>query len=63
MADFYCHSDKLVVELDGDIRLDVEGIEYDDMRDSSMRNEGITVLRFKNKEVITELNNVLKRTV
>jgi very-short-patch-repair endonuclease len=49
------------VELDGEIHLDEEAIEYDNMRDRSMTNKGIKVLRFSNREVFTEMNNVLKR--
>jgi very-short-patch-repair endonuclease len=52
IADFYCNEKKAVVELDGAIHTLSE--EYDNFRDTEMKEKGITVLRFKNED----LNNI-----
>ncbi len=52
IADFYCHEYKLVVELDGSIHNNIDQKERDSFRNEEMKALGITVLRFKNQEVI-----------
>ena len=51
IADFYCASLKLIIELDGGIHN--EQIEYDKNRDSTLNEIGFTVVRLKN-EMINE---------
>lgn len=60
IADFYCPEAKLVVEVDGDYHARVEASGNDKVRDEIMRNLGITVLRFKNDEVLNETDKVVK---
>lgn len=50
IADFYCPSKKLVVELDGPSHLLPESKAYDAERDDYMKALGIRVLRFTNEE-------------
>lgn len=58
IADFYCHSLKLVIEVDGDIH-DVEGNkEYDENRTAELESFGITVIRFRNAEVLKNIKAV-----
>jgi len=57
IADFLCHSPKLVVELDGGQHN--EQVEYDRARTIELQGEGFTVLRFWNYEVNTDLDGVL----
>lgn len=59
IADFYCHSAKLVIELDGSVHN--SQVEQDQERDAWMRSHGITVLRFRNQEVFDDLERVLLR--
>jgi len=59
IADFYCHSAKLVIELDGSVHN--SQVEQDQERDAWMRSQGITVLRFRNQEVFDDLERVLLR--
>src|SRR3970282_300141 len=46
IVDFYCPSEKLVVELDGSQHYTVEGIEKDIERDNNLELMNIKVLRF-----------------
>jgi very-short-patch-repair endonuclease len=60
IADFYCPSEKLIIELDGNHHFSPEGIEKDRERDEYLKELGIKVLRFENKEVLNNLSEVLK---
>jgi len=59
IADFYCHQRKLIIELDGDIHDTLEQKEYDDGRTFELEEKGFTILRFRNEEVINDIENVL----
>jgi very-short-patch-repair endonuclease len=49
IADFYCHSKNVVIELDGKIHETTT--EYDEFRDLEMKFLDIRVLRLKNEEL------------
>ena len=57
IADFYCHEEKLVVELDGKIH-DYQ-IKNDKLREGIINLLGIRVVRFKNDEVENSIKDVL----
>jgi very-short-patch-repair endonuclease len=59
VVDFYCHKAKLVVELDGPIHR--FNSQYDDSRQSEIEQLGIMVLRFKNEEVVNDIERVIKK--
>jgi very-short-patch-repair endonuclease len=59
IADFYCHSARLVVELDGPIH--TERAAEDAARDNVLGLAGAHVLRFSNDEVLRRLPHVLAR--
>ena len=59
IADFYCAKAKLVIELDGGVHNTADAQEYDVIRDNVMASLGLTVLRFSNQQVETELSAVL----
>ena len=59
IVDFYCHSEKLVIELDGQGHYTVDGRMRDELRDARLKELGYTVLRFENKLVFEQLENVL----
>jgi len=59
IADFYCHEIKLAIELDGEIHNYQK--EYDIGRTFEIEKYGIRIIRFKNDEVINNLNEVLKK--
>jgi len=51
IVDFYCHSAKLVIELDGSQHYFDEGIEKDKERDDFFKKIGLKVIRFSNREI------------
>ena len=59
IVDFYCFELQLAIELDGGIHRLPEQEEQDDFRMLALQDEGITILRFWNSEVITNIENVL----
>ena len=59
IADFYCPSEKLVIELDGAGHFTPEGEAHDLKRDSFIKELGITVLRHENRDVYNNLEAVL----
>ena len=64
IVDFYCHEYKLAIEIDGEIHLKNEVIEYDDGSSHDIEKYGIIILRFTNNEVFTDpkkiINEILK---
>ncbi len=57
IVDFYCHAAKLGVELDGSVHS--EQVDYDRERDRILAARDLLVLRFKNEEVMNNLEGVL----
>ena len=55
IADFYCHTHKLVIELDGPHHETPANRSYDAQRTQTLNDFEIRVLRFTNEEV---LNNI-----
>lgn len=58
IADFVCLSKKLIIEIDGDIH-DLQK-ERDKERTDILKVLGFMVLRFKNTEVLKDINRVIK---
>lgn len=61
IADFYCYQKKLIIELDGGVHDTVERMEYDDGRTFELEEKGFRVLRFRNEEIITNIEYVLSK--
>jgi very-short-patch-repair endonuclease len=59
IVDFYCPSEKLIIELDGDPHGDLIQIQKDINRDKILEALGFTVLRFENRFVFQEPEIVL----
>jgi len=59
ILDFYCPSEKLAVELDGAGHSQVNVQEYDHERTLFLEHFGIKVLRFENRSVFEQTENVL----
>ena len=51
IVDFYCHSRRLVIELDGSQHYEEKGKNADIERDAYLRDLGLTVLRYANLDV------------
>ncbi len=60
IADFYCHEALLVIELDGSIHELKHIKEKDKRREAIITDPGITVLRFTNEDVFSEVDKVIK---
>ena len=58
IADFYCASAKLVIELDGNQHFEQQGISTDFQRDKFINSFGIVVLRISNLEIQRNFHNV-----
>ena len=52
IVDFYCHSLKLIIELDGDYHSTAEQMEKDRIRDKNLIAEGFKILRYKNNTAL-----------
>lgn len=57
IADFYCPSKKLVIEIDGSQHF--ANKEYDDIRSKYLEGLSIKVLRFTNTEINTNISGVI----
>ena len=57
-ADFACHGQKLVIEVDGDSHGAGDGPERDKVRTRFLKSEGYRVLRFTNLEVMNNPEGV-----
>ena len=58
IADFYCASAKLVIELDGSQHYEDKGLEADRERTEFLKSYGIRVLRIPNNAVTKNLRGV-----
>jgi cyclase len=61
IADFYCHKLKLVIELDGSVHDNEDVKQNDAIRQKLIEEDGLTVMRFKNEEVMNNIQNVLRQ--
>ncbi len=59
IADFCCTEKKLVVEIDGEIHEEKDQIYYDKERTKVLEELGFQVMRFKNKEIENNLEEVV----
>ena len=57
--DFYCFTQKLVVELDGMYHFTEEQMKYNAERTEYLDSMGIRVIRFENAEVFEKTEEVL----
>ena len=58
IADFYCPSHKLAIEIDGKQHEQAEAVEYDQIRTEFLGTMGISVVRFSNDDVNTRFKFV-----
>lgn len=59
IVDFYCPSEMLILELDGQGHFNPVGEDYDEKRSKFLKDLGFNVLRFENKRVLEDLDRVL----
>ncbi len=58
IVDFYCASEKLVIELDGSQHYTTQGINADNNRDEYLQSLGLTILRYTNLDIKRNFNGV-----
>lgn len=63
IVDFYCHQERLVIELDGAVHMNPVARRRDRLRDRWLQRLGYTVLRFENKLVFKQLDFVLQEII
>ncbi len=61
IVDFYCARVRLDVELDGEIHFTDEAQARDDRRTAFHRSHGIRIIRFRNQEVLENIQAVVDR--
>src|ERR1700761_2485011 len=61
IADFVCHSAKLVIELDGSQHADPHNARHDIVRTNFLKSQGYKVLRFWNSDVSDNSDGVAER--
>jgi len=61
IADFYCASELLIIEVDGDSHFTPAGQSYDRQRSIALEAKGVRVLRFTNLEVMQQFEAVCQR--
>ncbi len=60
IVDFYCPAANLVIECDGGQHFTEEGLEAERVRDEVLVELGLVVLRFSNRQVLTEIDDVIE---
>lgn len=61
IVDFHCHKSKLIIEVEGGQHYTDEGAQKDVLRGLFLTQLGLTVLRFNNAEVLTNIEGVLDK--
>ena len=61
IPDFYCHENRLAIEVDGGYHKEHEQKKHDDARTKAILEYGIRVIRFINEEVLNDLQKVLSK--
>ncbi len=60
IVDFYCHELKLVIEVDGDIHNEDAVKKRDKLREGSIRELGLSVIRVTNEDVYFHSDWIIK---
>ena len=60
-ADFCCREAKLVIEIDGATHETPEELSYDSRRAAWLESQGYRVIRFRNEEMMGDLDFVLEK--
>lgn len=61
VVDFYCAKEKLAIEVDGKIHSISSNIKYDKYRTQYLYSLGIMEIRFKNEEIINNMDQVIAK--
>jgi very-short-patch-repair endonuclease len=61
ILDFYCPSERLAIELDGQVHYNSVAEQYDEVRNNVLYNLEIKVIRIENKDVFLNMEGVLQQ--
>ncbi len=61
IADFMCLNLNLIIEVDGYSHLLDETIQKDEIKNAVLEKYGYTVMRFRDEEVLFDIDNVIRR--
>lgn len=61
IVDFYCPAANLVIECDGGQHYTEDGRLADQIRDQALSELGLVVLRFSNRQILTETDAVVEQ--
>lgn len=59
IVDFVCIEKRLIIEVDGGYHSEYEQIEKDEFRTERLKDLGVSVIRFKNEDILRDISNVL----
>ena len=60
IVDFYSAKAKLVIEVDGSQHIEKQHAQKDIKRDEALRNIGLHIMRFDNRQVLLETESVVE---
>ena len=60
IVDFYCHTLKLVIEVDGSIHSDPIVVIEDTNKEESLISYGLEVIRFTNDAILKDVDDVVQ---
>ncbi|GLR40744.1 hypothetical protein GCM10007880_12600 [Mesorhizobium amorphae] len=63
IVDFACPEKKLVVEVDGSQHAEADAVVADEARTARLEQDGWTVLRFWNDDILRDIDNVCQHIV
>jgi very-short-patch-repair endonuclease len=63
IVDFVCHAARLIIELDGGQHFEAENVARDVRRDAFLATQGFRVIRFNNRDVMTNRSGALETIV
>jgi len=61
VLDFYCHREKISIEIDGESHSALDQKEHDEVRTEFIKGLGIKEVRFKNEHILNQFEYVLKQ--
>jgi very-short-patch-repair endonuclease len=63
IVDFYCHMNRLIIEVDGSIHEEEDIWAYDVMRQQVLEDLGFAVIRFRNEDVLNASPTTLQQRI
>ncbi len=61
VVDFYCAEERLIIEVDGSVHDTPEAKRYDAEREFDLCDLGLTLMRFRNEQVLETIDIVLQK--